>query len=111
MLLSIRTTFTPAAIALSSAGATVGSTGVRAMPCTPLVTIDSMSAICPSMSVADCALAEDDLDARIGRGVGLGGVLHGGEERHRELGDEADLDRVLRHGGPGDRCGERQPSQ
>ena len=53
MLLSIRTTFTPCSIALSSAGATVGSTGVSAMPCTPLVTIDSISAICPSMSVAD----------------------------------------------------------
>ena len=49
----MRTTFTPAAMALSSAGATVGSTGVMAMPCTPLVTMDSMRAICPSMSVAD----------------------------------------------------------
>jgi hypothetical protein len=32
----------------------------------------------------------------MGRRVGLGGILHGGEERHRELRDEADLDVVIR---------------
>jgi len=53
MSLSIRMTLTPAATALSSAVATVGSTGVMAMPCTPCVTMDSIWAICPSMSVAD----------------------------------------------------------
>jgi len=53
MLLSMRTTLIPAATALSSAGATVGSTGVMAMPFTPLATMDSISAICPSISVAE----------------------------------------------------------
>ena len=45
------------------------------------------------------SLAEDDLDAWMRCRIGLGGVLHGGEERHRELGDEADLDGVRRLGG------------
>ena len=45
MLLSISTTLMPAATALSSAGATVGSTGVMAIPWTPWVIIDSIMAI------------------------------------------------------------------
>ena len=41
--LSMRTTLMPAATALSSAGATVGSTGVMAMPWTPCATSIAMS--------------------------------------------------------------------
>ena len=56
-------------------------------------------------------LPEGDLDPRIGGRVGFGGVLHAGVERHGELGDEPDLDRVLRLGGAGgDQC-RRQPSK
>src|SRR5690606_3353415 len=57
-------------------------------------------------------LSEDYLDPRIGGGIGFGRVLHRGKERHRELGDEADLHRLLRHGRSGERCrsGKRKPS-
>ena len=50
------------------------------------------------------ALAVDDFHTGMRRRISLGGVLHGREERYRELRDEAEFDRLVRGGGPGDRA-------
>ena len=57
MSLSIRTTLTPALIALSSAADTAGLVGVIAMPLTPWATMFWIAAISPASSVPLLPLA------------------------------------------------------